>query len=178
MMSEDTPEDIARQMASDADGDADFLQQYIVNPDNPRLPPDLERMVMVEPGWALDYATNIIKGRWPEAEPYILQELHTAYWYAINVVKDRWPEAEPIIAEDPTLALMYNCSFIKHRWPEAEQYFDPRGKDAHIIGLYIDRFKAEIEADQKDPNHKRTKVDEMFEHYDEWNNFKARWGVV
>ena len=46
------------------------------------------------------YARNIIKGRWPEAEPYIMKDPKWAAAYAVWVIKDRWPEAEPYIEKD------------------------------------------------------------------------------
>ena len=48
------------------------------------------------------------KGRWPEAEPYIMKDPGSAYWYARGVIGDRWKEAEPYIMKDPTYAYKYN----------------------------------------------------------------------
>ena len=43
------------------------------------------------------HARDVIKGRWPEAEPFIMKDPTYAYYYAKDVIKDRWPEAEPAI---------------------------------------------------------------------------------
>ena len=43
------------------------------------------------------YARDIIKGRWPEAEPVIMTDPNLAYWYAKNIIEGRWPEAEKYI---------------------------------------------------------------------------------
>ena len=57
------------------------------------------------------YALFTIKGRWPEAEPYIKKDSHWAYCYAKYVIRDRWPEAEPHIKKDPEWAHRYSCRF-------------------------------------------------------------------
>ena len=43
------------------------------------------------------YARDIIKGRWPEAEPIIIRHAYYIYTYARDVIKGRWPEAEELI---------------------------------------------------------------------------------
>jgi hypothetical protein len=50
-----------------------------------------------------EYARDIIKGRWPEAEPYIMKDLSTILEYAMNVIKGRWPEAEPYLRKDKSI---------------------------------------------------------------------------
>lgn len=47
----------------------------------------------------VDYAKDVIKGRWPEAESVVLEkgDLDSLVKYAVNVIKGRWPEAEPNI---------------------------------------------------------------------------------
>ena len=62
----------------------------------------------------------VIKGRWPEAEPIIMEDPNYAYLYAKDVIKGRWPEAEPTIKEYPQWACWYALNVIKGRWPEAE----------------------------------------------------------
>jgi hypothetical protein len=62
---------------------------------------------MKDPGWAYWYAREIIKGRWPEAEPYIMKDPQWALIYARDVIKDRWPEAESYIEKDTQLARKY-----------------------------------------------------------------------
>ena len=82
--------------------------------------PDPSKMTPEE---AFNYARDVIKGRWPEGEPIIMQEPKSAYWlyqYARGVIKGRWPEAEPIIMQDPEWAYWYALHVIHDRWPEAE----------------------------------------------------------
>lgn len=53
------------------------------------------------------YARDVIEGRWPEAEPYIMRDRKWAYYYAEDVIEGRWPEAEPFIMEDAEIAYFY-----------------------------------------------------------------------
>jgi len=55
------------------------------------------------------YARDIRKkGRWSEAEPYIMKNPTYAYWYARYVIEGRFPEAEPYIMKSPEYAAEYN----------------------------------------------------------------------
>jgi len=72
------------------------------------------------PRLALAYAIDVIKGRWPEAEPCIMKDSDAAGAYALDVIKGRWREAEPYIMKNPEVALAYAKDVIKGRWPEAE----------------------------------------------------------
>jgi len=65
------------------------------------------------------YSINIIKDRWPEAEPHIMKDPWFAYLYARFIIKGRWPEAEPYIMKDAESAYLYAICIIKGRWPEA-----------------------------------------------------------
>jgi len=47
--------------------------------------------------WLYWYAKNIIEGRWPEAEEYIMKNLEWTHCYTLDIIKDRWPEAESIL---------------------------------------------------------------------------------
>jgi len=42
---------------------------------------------------AVIYAKNVLKGRWPEAELFIMKDPAYAKWYAENVIGGDWPEA-------------------------------------------------------------------------------------
>ena len=44
----------------------------------------------------MQYAADVIKGRWPEAESNIMKNPYAAVEYARDVIKGRWPEAESI----------------------------------------------------------------------------------
>jgi hypothetical protein len=85
------------------------------------------------------YAHHVIKGRWPEAEPYIMYNPKVASYYAADVIKGRWPEAEPYIMKDPGAAYNYAAHALDgwDRWPEAEPYIK---KDPVYWKLYISMF--------------------------------------
>lgn len=82
--------------------------------------PEFESAVVGEPETALRYATEVIQGRWPEAEPAILKSPYLASEYAGSVLKARWPEAEATIATKPLAALFYARCVLKARWPAGE----------------------------------------------------------
>ena len=84
--------------------------------------PDYMKAVVKSPRYACQYAKNVIKGRWPEAEPYIMDNPKYAFLYALDTMKGRWPEAEPKIMKDPISAITYAFQIIKGRWPEAEPF--------------------------------------------------------
>jgi len=71
-----------------------------------------------DPQKAVEFTRKVLKGRWPEAEPFIMKDPRSAYWYARFIIKDRWPEAEPYIMKDSLWANLY--AYItknKDRWP-------------------------------------------------------------
>ena len=85
--------------------------------------PKLEPIIMqdsLSAYWSYHYACNVIKGRWPEAEPNIMQNAQYAYWYARYIMQERWLEAELVIAQDAEYAYLYTLHIIKGRWLEAE----------------------------------------------------------
>ena len=69
---------------------------------------------------AYRYSLDVLKGRFPEAEPALLKDPWTSYRYAKNVIGGRWPEAEQVIKNDLVFAFMYARDVIKGRWEEAE----------------------------------------------------------
>ncbi len=90
---------------------------------------------MRDPEYGYKYAKNIIKGRFPEAEPYIMKDSWHASRYAIKILANdpewtsikghengRWPEAEPYIMKDPEDILSYARDVIGGRWIEAEPH--------------------------------------------------------
>jgi len=84
-----------------------------------------------DPAALANYARNIVRERWPAAEPFILKDIDASYFYARDVIGGRWPEAEPIIAQDPVFAKRYAEHVIhgafKQAEPillESEHYFD------------------------------------------------------
>ena len=78
-----------------------------------------------------------VKGRWPEAESYIMKDPHLAYYYACDVIEDRWIEAEPHIMKHAYRAYCYAKDIIKGRWPEAEPYIM---KDPVCAHYYSNHF--------------------------------------
>jgi len=84
--------------------------------------PEAEPFIRQDAEWACAYAQTVIGGRWPEAEPVIQQDPQSAFFYALEVIGGRWPEAEPVIMKNPQWARHYAEKVIKGRWPEAEPY--------------------------------------------------------
>jgi hypothetical protein len=83
---------------------------------------EAEPYIIKNPTWACQYAKDIIKGRWPEAEPYIMKDPEGTYHYAKDIIKGRWLEAEPYIMGNPYYAYHYAKDIIKGPWLEAEPY--------------------------------------------------------
>ena len=83
------------------------------------------------------YVLTISKGRWPEAEPYIMKNSYPAFRYAFNLIKGRWPEAEPYIMKNSEYAYRYALEVIKGRWPEAEPYIMKNPEYAYRYDKYI-----------------------------------------
>lgn len=71
---------------------------------------------------AYQYAKDIIKKRFPEAEEFIKTDAQYAYLYAKDVIKGPWPEAEKYIKQDAGYAYRYARDITKNRWIEAEEY--------------------------------------------------------
>jgi hypothetical protein len=72
------------------------------------------------PSRLVKYAERGIKGRWPEAEPVIMQEPMVAVDYAAEIIRGRWSEAEANILKTPIAAADYAILALKAPWPEAE----------------------------------------------------------
>ena len=79
-------------------------------------------IIKKEPRLTYYYAQDVIKGRWQEAEPYIMKDPYYAYMYANYIIQYRWREAEQYIMKDPYYAYLYAYYVINNRWPEAEKY--------------------------------------------------------
>ena len=88
-----------------------------------------------------NYARHIIKDRWPEAEPYIMEDPEWAYCYVRYVIRGRWIEAEPYIKKDPGRAYFYARDVIEGRWPEAEPHIK---KDPEWARVYSGYFGVEL----------------------------------
>lgn len=80
-------------------------------------------IIKQDPPRAFWYAYMVIKGRWIEAEEYILQDPEWAYDYARSVIKrlegeSRWLEGESTLAEHADWAVLYAKNVLEGRWPE------------------------------------------------------------
>ena len=136
------------------------------------------------------YAENVIKGRWPEAEQYIMKDLDSAYYYAKDVIKDRWPEAEPYIMKNPEYAFSYAKNIIKDRWPEAEPYImkNPASAFSYAKDILKDRWPEAEPYIMKDPLSAFYAKDVIKDRWPEaepyimknpfyWNQYKSRLGI-
>ena len=82
----------------------------------------LESKVMTDPEWAYWYARDVMKQRWPEAEPTIRTDPYWAYRYALDVMETRWPEAGPMIRTDPEWAYWYALNVMKLNETQARKW--------------------------------------------------------
>lgn len=82
----------------------------------------IQSIIKRSPKHAYLYATYVIKGRWIEAEPFIIADTYYSLYYALHTIKRRWPEAEHHIMKDAYIAYLYARDVIKSRWLEAEPY--------------------------------------------------------
>ena len=82
---------------------------------------DILELLSKNPRWAFTYASEVVKGRWPEGEQAIIKYPQWACNYARDVIEGRWPEAEQAISKEPLPAYLYAKGVIKGRWPEGEQ---------------------------------------------------------
>ena len=85
-----------------------------------------------DPEAAYEYAKDVVKGRVPELEPFIINAGTVAPDYARDVIKGRWPELEKVLLKDLNLyddeiedftlevIMYYIYEVIKGRWEEVE----------------------------------------------------------
>ena len=76
------------------------------------------------PKRAFNFALITLKGRWPEAEPYIMKDASSAVNYAHQILKQPWPEAEPYILKSYNDAIVYTILVKQKKWPELEKIID------------------------------------------------------
>ena len=62
-------------------------------------PNTLQPMLTETPEFLVKYAYEVLKRRWPEYEHFISPSRRATYHYAKFVVKGRWREAEPRLLE-------------------------------------------------------------------------------
>ena len=135
---------------------------------------DLAKMTPMD---VVIHAADVLKERWPEAEPKIAVHGEASYYYAKDVIDGRFPAGEPAIAKEAQLSLLYArvilhgrfkageavlrksahyavpyaTEFIKGRWPEAEPYIarDPWAATYYAIDVIGGRWP-EVEKMIKD----------------------------
>jgi hypothetical protein len=95
--------------------------------------PEGEVAIAKSPKWAYYYATDVIKRRFPEGEVVISKDPYYAYYYATDVIKRRFPEGEVVISKDPYYAYSYAINVIKGRFPEGEAAI---AKSPHMAYYY------------------------------------------
>ena len=149
-----------------------FEESYFRDPSIPE--PDIKTS---KPGVLVNYAADIIQGRWPEAEPYILDKCLKCesrydrdylFSYALNVImpfdkdnpnydRGRWIEAEPIIGLDPHTAYSYARIILKERWqnPDIELNILDCTQSAKYYAEYVaktseDELREDVESKIKD----------------------------
>jgi hypothetical protein len=76
------------------------------------LSPAQIKAISLDAVYACQYAQFVIKGIWPEAEPYIMRDPESAFLYAIDRIRGRWPEAEPYIMKDSYWWDRYEIYFL------------------------------------------------------------------
>lgn len=92
----------------------------------------------LSPKTLISIAIRDNRGRWPAAEPYIIDTPY-AVDYARDIIGGRWPEAEPYILEQYNQntgeykAFEYAIDILKKRWPEAEIQYLEWGPDLSDI---------------------------------------------
>lgn len=69
--------------------------------------------IKTNPEKAFFYSRDVMKTRWPEAEPYIMKHPAYACLYATDVLKKKWPEAEPYIKNSAVWQSEYKIRFGK-----------------------------------------------------------------
>jgi hypothetical protein len=84
-----------------------------------------------------EYARDVIKGRWPEAEPFIATHPQTAYYYAQHIIEGRWPEGEKAIAQDAAIACSYAIFVIHDRFPEGEAVIAQDTEQAYDYAYHV-----------------------------------------
>jgi hypothetical protein len=94
-------------------------------------------MLKYDPEVALECAKHVIKGRFEQAEPAIMEDPHLALAYARDVIKGRWEDAEPIIMKQPYDAYNYAKKCMHGRWKDAEPYIQ---QNAHWWEEYKKHF--------------------------------------
>jgi len=132
---------------------AEYLYDYAINSKSrKRLDKKYEDIIKIFPDTAYQYARNIIKGRWKEAEEFIIKNPEWAYKYARSVIKGRWRKAEEYIMKDRCYIYKYALNIIGGRWKEAESIIKQNACDAYqyirdIVGKRVKEVESVIMED-------------------------------
>ena len=104
-----------------ASGDVGLMVSYAKEVIGGRWP-EAEPRIANSDRWSLDYA-SIIKDRFPAGEKAILKSEYPQLMvdYAKEVIGGRWPEAEPIIMKNPEASSEYLQLVSKLQGPEASE---------------------------------------------------------
>lgn len=90
----------------------DYLREFAEGRNLKRVE-DYEPAILQYLPVAIDYAKNVIGGRWPEAEEQLEKrgDAYDLYNYAVNVLGHRWPEVEEYISHVPVIFDVYKKKF-------------------------------------------------------------------
>lgn len=93
--------------------------------------PEYEPAILTNPTAARYYASYVIQGPWPEAEPIIATSAAESYTYAKEALDgERFPAGEPAVLRSlcSVWPINYAEKIIKGRWPEYEQVLLEKGE--------------------------------------------------
>lgn len=96
------------------------------------------------------YAKQVIKGRWLELEPMLIQNPILSIRYAQEVIKGRWIEAEQYIHKEPYYIVQYTQDVIKERWLEIEEILQ-NAQDLQYWNKYLMSFPDAQDYDDNTP---------------------------
>jgi len=110
-----------------------------------------------EVSYCIEYAIEVLKTRWIEAEPYILYHCENSLtteddwnWdqilvYTQDCIKSRWPELELVLLKSKNAARIYKYAtrIIKNSWPEAEEILaeNPEYANYYAQNILNSRFE-------------------------------------
>jgi hypothetical protein len=121
-----------------------------------------------------EYASNVMGGKWPEAEEALLEEGTDQYniEYAEEGIKGQWPALESMLlrAGSPFPLVEYATRVLKRRWPEAEPMILKNGDPEDLTDYAVSVIKGRWpEAEQII----RTELDEQ-----DWEQYQEKLGGI
>lgn len=81
----------------------------------------LERIIGKDVIYCVEYACDVIKGRWEPGEATIVQDAYSSCRYARYAIKGRWEPGEAAISEEGGASLDYAQYVIRGRWEPGEE---------------------------------------------------------